>query len=132
MAIINTELDIVGLGFRTKRDARRALADRIERLGPIKGMHFEREPSNPKDANAIRVHLPKSVLGGLHIGFLRASAAERLAPLMDAGDLEIDGGTLVSLNAENDYGDGVMEVRLKDNRRSSNRSTKPKKGAKPA
>ena len=123
--VVTIELDVVGLTFHTKRSARQALADRIEREGPIEGMRFEREPTNPKDANAIKVLLPLDLLSGLWIGHLRASAVERLAPKVDAGQVEFVDAALVALNEVNDYGDGTLEVTLRDNRPAAKQGAKP-------
>ena len=47
-----------------------------------------REPENPYDANAVRV---ENILGE-KVGHLRRELALEIAPLLDSGDLQIEGG----------------------------------------
>ena len=125
MSEFTTELDVVGLGFRVKKDAREALARIIDKEGSIQGIQFEREPDNKHDDMAIKVLLPERMQDGLHIGYMRASAAARLAPLLDAGSIEFVQAALTSLDAEDGFKEGSMLVEIRDNRTSG-------KGAKAA
>lgn len=96
------DLDVVGLGFRLKKDVRRALAGRC----PVDGVKLVREQENKYDINAIRVVYPNSgALAGKQIGYIRADSAAILAPLMDEGELVFKRGSLTRLidgpNGEN-------------------------------
>jgi hypothetical protein len=108
------QLDVVGLGFRMKRDARRTLADIIAKNGNIWGMQLVREPDNPADTNAIMVCLPKRLMGGAHIGYLRAPSAELLAPRIDRGSLAVVRATLLELRSENDFKEGTLDVTFRN------------------
>lgn len=47
------ELEVVGLGFRLKRETRRQLRRMVEEKGSVSGIRIEREPDNRADANAV-------------------------------------------------------------------------------
>jgi len=108
------ELDVIGLRFRWKRDARRALSDLIEHRGAIKGIRLEREPDNRADANAVMVLLPMRIQQGRQLGYLRAPAAELLAPRLDAGTLQVVKAELLDLDAADDYNTGTLRILFKD------------------
>jgi hypothetical protein len=109
-------LDIVGLGFRMKRESRRALRMLVERKGSIPGLRLVREPDNPADPNAIKVCLPSRVMHGAHIGYLHRETAELLAPRIDAGVLVIKTATLESVDGELDKS-ATAVVRFIDKRK---------------
>ena len=94
------ELEVVGLGFRMKREARRALKMTVESKGSIPGMRLRREPNNRADSNAIKVLLPAGVLGGVHIGYLHRETAALLAPKLDDKTLAVKEATLESVDGE--------------------------------
>lgn len=48
---------------------------------------LQREPQNPYDPNAIQV----LNIGGTQVGHIKRQVAERLAPMMDANDISIEG-----------------------------------------
>ena len=119
------EVAVVGLGFRLKRDVRRALADSLRR--PMNGVVLQREQENRFDINAIAVYHPNhGALAGKQLGYLRADTAAILAPLMDeyaatgAGapadrtGLQFKSAKLLSLDAEDDHKTGMLEVIFKD------------------
>jgi len=72
------------------RDGRQAVA---VRLRPGQKLRLEREPTNPKDPNAIRLMADRR-----QVGYVSADLASRLAPWMDrrhtwsATVLEVTGG----------------------------------------
>jgi len=107
-------LDVVGLGFRTKASGRRALHDMIVKRGEISGMRLVREPDNKADSNAIMVCMPERLMEGMHIGYLRSSAAELLAPRLDKGVIKVVSAKLESLDANDDYKSGVLALVFKD------------------
>lgn len=107
-------LDVVGLGFRLKRETRVNLAMRAEKSGGIKGIRLVREPDNEYDPNAIAVFLPKRLMGGAQIGYLRRPSAELLARKLDAGEMVIVKATLLSLRAEDDLKEGPLDVLFRD------------------
>ena len=120
------EVAVVGLGFRLKRDVRRALADTVARR-PVDGIVLVREQENRYDDNAIMVkHPDRGPLAGKHLGYLRADTAAILAPLMDdyaatAASGEPEGmrfakAELVELDADDDYKTGSLVVTFHDYR----------------
>lgn len=74
---------IVGEKFRPQE-----CRDLLESLPDGEPLLLVREPGNKHDANAIRVHAR-----GMHIGYVRGSQAEALAPLIDraGADMALDG-----------------------------------------
>lgn len=71
------ELNIAGITFR------REAFDRVtEEHNPLKDFEvaLEREPDNQYDANAIKV-----LVDGIHLGYIPATSALGLAPVMDNG-----------------------------------------------
>lgn len=119
-------VDVIGLGFRWKRDGRRALADMLAKRGSIASIRIVREPDNKHDANALAVYLPKRILGGAQLGYLRATTAEVLAPRIDARTLTVQAATLLSLDEDDDWKSGEIKVRFHDAK------PKPRKGVKTA
>lgn len=114
LRVWNHELDVVGLKFRWKASGRRAISDMIDKRGSITGIRFEREPDNRADPNAIKVMLPERVLGGAHLGYVRAASAALLAPKLDNGTLELRSAKLEYLDAEDDYNTGNLFVVFAD------------------
>jgi len=102
------ELDVIGLKFRWKRDARRALADMIAKRGSITGIRFVRELDNKYDENAIMVCLPERIQGGKQLGYLRAETAKVLAPKLDDGSLTVASVVLHHLDERDDWNSGPM------------------------
>jgi hypothetical protein len=111
--ILSHQLDVIGLGFRVKRPTRRIIADMIEKKGAIGGMRLVREPDNPVDPNAIMVCMPKRLMQGMQIGYLRRPTAELLAPKIDNGSLVVKGAVLAWLSAEDDFKEGTVDVTFK-------------------
>ena len=117
--ILNHTLDVVGLGFRVKAPTRKAIAKMVDDKGGITGMRLVRELGNPADVNAIMVCMPRRVLGGMQIGYLRAPTAELLAPRIDNGTLIVKGAVLAWLSEEQDFKEGSLEVTLRKVPKSS-------------
>lgn len=110
---VEQELDVVGLKFRWKREARRALSDMIRKRGAITGVRIIREPENKYDANALAVYLPTRIMDGKQLGYLRASSAVILAPHVDAGAVKLVSAKLLNLDAEDDWNSGTLLVVLR-------------------
>jgi hypothetical protein len=119
-------IDVIGLGFRWKRDGRRALADMIEKRGSITGIRIVREPDNRHDENALAVLLPPRILDGAQLGYIRATTAEQLAPRIDDKTLRVCAVTLLSLDEDDEWRSGELHVRFLDVK------PKPAKGKKTA
>lgn len=105
------ELDVVGLGFRMKRDVREQLAAVLLKR-PMK-VSLTREQENEYDVNAIRVDALDGFLKGRQVGYVRATTAEILAKKIDDGEFSVESAELVMLYGP-DYKDGVMHVVLLD------------------
>lgn len=103
-------LDVVGLKFRWTRDGRRVLANMIESKGRISGIRLVREPDNKFDPNAIMVCLPERIIEGKQLGYVRATAAELLAPRLDNGTLVVLSAKLMELDARQDWNEGELEI----------------------
>jgi HIRAN domain len=116
---VSHDLDVVGLGFRVKRETRVAIWKMMEDKAGIKGMRLVRELDNPADANAIAVYLPKRLMKGMQIGYLRRPTAEILAPKLDNGTLVVQSAVLAWLSAEDDYKEGSLAVIFKKVPKSS-------------
>lgn len=106
-------LDVIGLGFRMKKQNREELA-RILKNADITGVRLTREPDNQYDPNAIAVYLPERTMGGAQLGYLRRSTAELLAPKIDNGTLVVVRAKLLDLRAGDDFKEGGMEVVFRD------------------
>ncbi len=65
---------VVGVTFEGRQDL-------VAGLEPGSELALVRDPENPYDRNAVRVQL-----GALHIGFIKAPIAARIAPNIDAGE----------------------------------------------
>jgi len=105
---IKVEMDVVGLKFRMKRDARADLATRVKRM-PMT-VKLRREQENKYDINAIRVEDSK----GKHLGYIRRESAEVLAPRIDEQEIRVDSAELVGLYADQDNANGQLKVTLLD------------------
>jgi HIRAN domain len=103
------QVDVIGLKFRWKRDARQALATAIGVRG-IGGIQLVREPDNKYDENAIMVLLPDRLQGGKQLGYIRRESAAMLAPKLDSGELRIVGAKLMELLESDDWNSGPMIV----------------------
>lgn len=115
---LTMELSVVGLGFRVKKDVRRALAGNVEKSHS--GIHVKlvREQENRVDLNAIRViHDGSGALRGHHLGYLRADVAALLAPLMDDSLLVLKEAKLTSLDAKDEHKTGVVSATFRDKRK---------------
>jgi hypothetical protein len=99
---IEQELDLVGLGFRMKREERCALGMKVAKAP--QPVTFHREQENKYDVNAIAVYRGKEKLG-----YLRRETAEKLAPLIDDKEIKLS-GKLIELLASDDNKTGVMFV----------------------
>lgn len=111
-----TDLDVVGLGFRLKRDVRTVLAHSVAKT-PVK-VTLTREPDNKYDVNAIRVnHAGTGALAGHHLGYIRADSAAILASLMDDGQFVFKRAKLEALYEDEDYKTGSMTVEFVDKRK---------------
>lgn len=108
------DLDVIGLGFRVKKDTRKLIAEMIVKKGGIGGIRLIREPENQYDSNAIAVYMPERLMHGFQIGYLRRTTAELLAPKIDAGNLVIMRARLLTLRPEDDFKEGSMDVTFKD------------------
>src|SRR5579872_1566213 len=64
---------VMGVSFEGRQDV-------VAGLVPGLALELQRQPENPKNANAIAVFY-----GALHVGFLRRQIAKHLAPLIDGG-----------------------------------------------
>jgi hypothetical protein len=80
-------LEVVGLQFRWKKEAREVLS----RAAPFP-VEFEREPDNPHDPNAIKILIAGDFkltkLRGKHLGYMRRGTAALFAAKLDAGLIE--------------------------------------------
>jgi hypothetical protein len=103
------QVDVIGLKFRWKRDARRALAASIGARG-IGGIRLVREEDNKYDGNAIMVLLPERLHGGKQLGYIRRESAAMLTPKLDIGELRIVSAKLVELLEADDWNSGPMIV----------------------
>jgi hypothetical protein len=105
------DLDLVGLKFRMKKDARLQLA---KRCPIVHGVKIDREQENKYDINALRV-----TLDGKHIGYLRADSAAVLAPKIDDGELKFLRATLTSLvdGTNGPASEGRLHVVFEDKRK---------------
>jgi HIRAN domain len=107
----NMEIHCVGLQFRWKRDGRETL----RRMTPFE-VQFEREPENRHDENAVKVIIAPQTkltrLDGAHLGYLRRTVAEVLAPKLDAGAVEVVKAWVTDVDV--DTGDATMDVRFRD------------------
>lgn len=112
MARIEHQIDVVGLGFRMKRDAREVLAASLKSK-PLK-VTLEREPTNKYDPNAIKVIAAAGEVDGIHLGYVRATTAEVLAPRIDDGTLDIISAKLITMHERQDHKEGVMAVEMED------------------
>lgn len=103
------DLDMVGLKFRMKKEARLELAKKC----PIKNIVLAREQENKYDINAIRVSL-----GGVHLGYIRADTAAILAKAMDDGEMKFLRATLTRLvdGTNGPASDGRLHVVFEDRR----------------
>jgi hypothetical protein len=108
------QLDVVGLGFRVKKETRRLIAEMIDKKGAISGMQLIREPDNPADEYAIKVCMPERIMHGFQIGYLRRPSVELLSPKIDRGTLVIVRARLIELRADDDYKEGALDVTFKD------------------
>ena len=118
------ELEVIGLRFRWKETARRALAGLIEQKGQVTGCRLVREPENEYDENAIAVYLPGRLMGGKQLGYLHRETAAVLAPKLDEGVVKIVNAELWSLSVDDKWNTGELRVRFRDVVKK--RSTKPK------
>lgn len=118
--IFKHEIDVVGLGFRMKREFRQRFAKELPIL-----VTLVREQTNRFDINAIKVvsadrtqQAPK----GTHLGYIRAESAALLAPLMDNredGGMVFKSAVLTSLYEDDDHRSGVLDVEFYDYRSMS-------------
>src|SRR5262245_4976271 len=109
------EVDVIGLKFRWKRDARQALGATIGARG-IGGIRLVREPDNKYDDNAIMVCLPERLHGGKQLGYIRRESAALLAPKLDSGELRVVSAKLLDLYADDDWSSGPMIVTFQSRR----------------
>jgi hypothetical protein len=109
------QIDVIGLKFRWKRDARRALAASITSRG-IGGIQLVREHDNKYDGNAIMVSLPDRLHGGKQLGYIRRESAAMIAPKLDIGELRIVSAKLVELLEGDDFNSGPMLVTFQSKR----------------
>lgn len=120
--IFKYEIDVVGLGFRMKRQFRETLAKHM----PV-DVHLVREQTNRYDINAIMVkattahvvHSATLLETDQHIGYIRAESAALLAPLMDNredGGMVFKSAKLTDLYKDDDHRSGVLDVEFYDYR----------------
>lgn len=100
---------VKGLDYRVTSETQKTMAEVL----PLKA-RLEREPSNPSDANAIKVILLDKPWSDFHIGYLSRQVAEEFAPLMDKGLLKISKATITEMD-----GDGEATIKLVGVKRKS-------------
>lgn len=122
-----TELEVIGLRFRWKKDGRAALA-RMADKADITGIRIVREPDNKYDENAIMVLLPERIMEGRQLGYLHREAAELLAPRLDSGILEVVRAKLTGLDPDADYNAGNLVIVFRDAPAPAKRKKSPAKG----
>lgn len=112
------ELTVVGLNYRWKKEGREMLARNV----PVP-IALEREPDNKVHENAIKVVIAGDYkltkLRGVHLGYLRANIADKLAPKMDAGTLELVKAWATKVKPEDGTADA--EFRFRDKSGSTKR-----------
>jgi HIRAN domain len=96
---------IVGLQYRTTKEARRHLATKV----PF-SVIFKREKKNEYDPNAIAVFVAQgNFLAGQHIGYLRKEVAAVISPKVDAKEIHLPAfGIVDAMNVDH----GTAEVRM--------------------
>lgn len=119
-----TELEVVGLRFRWKKDGRAALA-RMADKSDIGGVRLVREPDNKYDGNAVMVLLPERLMDGRQLGYLHRQTAELLAPSFDSGKLEVVSAKLTGLDPADDYNTGTLDVLFRDRPAPAKRKKSP-------
>lgn len=83
MRVINDRIVSLGI-FEVAGVAYRTTAQFLYRVDELDELKLVREPDNSADSNAIRVHVVKDDRD-YHIGYVPATVARALAPMMDAG-----------------------------------------------
>ena len=97
----------VGLFFRDREDGGVARGV-VEGLLPGATLRLEREPDNEFDGFAIKV-----LCEDCHIGYIPASQAMHLAPMLEAGELAAE-AKFVELEVENRAVYPLIELDLKE------------------
>ena len=92
---------VVGLNFRMSPALQEEVAERTPLL-----VSLVREPKNDHDPNAIMVVLDE-LRPGMHIGYLTRGVAEKMAPVIDSGDVRILASTLTELDG---HGSGEVFI----------------------
>lgn len=125
----STELEVIGLRFRWKKDGRESLA-RIVEKSSITGIRLVREPDNKWDENAVMVMLPARLMGGKQLGYLHRESAELLAPRLDNGSLTVFSAKLTWLDPSGDYpyNIGTLLVVFRDTPKPAKRENPATKG----
>lgn len=107
--IIEHDIDVVGVGFRLKKDLRETLATHLS-FNEL-GVELEREPANKYDPNAIKVTILDAPYAGHFLGYVGRETAIVLAPQLDSGRVVVADAQLRGLNGP-DYKSGTMHVYL--------------------
>lgn len=76
-------VSVVGMNYRMTPSSQDMLSEHVPQQVTI-----TREPENKHDGNAIAVNLT-TWRKGMHIGYLPKDVAEKLAPLLDFGEVAI-------------------------------------------
>lgn len=122
--VFTHEVDVVGLGFRMKREFRKTVAKYLHANRSGIRVKLVREQTNRFDINAIMVKVVSDnkragLVAGQHLGYLRADTAAILAPVMDCRE---DGGfvfkqaVLKDLYESDDNKSGTLSVEFFDYR----------------
>jgi hypothetical protein len=101
---------VKGLRYRVTDETMRIMHD----VTPLDA-RLERESDNPNDENAIKVVLCDKPWEDFHIGYLPRLVAEKFAPKLDDGSLEIRVATVTDV----DHEQGEATIRLGGRQRKS-------------
>ena len=74
------------MGVTKQNENGQNIQEILSELSPYTTLSFQREPNNPYDQNAIKIYAD-----GVHIGYISAELAEKIAPQLDSGDQELFG-----------------------------------------
>jgi HIRAN domain len=100
---------VVGMQYRVTASTRQMISAHLEK-GPLL-CKLVREPSNPKDPNAIRVLISDKPYTGMFIGYLTRQVAEIIAPALDQGKVIVGPCVLLDLRVRD--GEGDISIMLK-------------------
>jgi hypothetical protein len=81
MKTTKLEIPIAGMKYRVSISTRRMMVTHVEE--ETVECLLVRDPENTHDENAVKVVVENSPYSGFHIGFVPATVAKHLAPLLD-------------------------------------------------